>query len=257
MTVQQLFWSLARPGNLLLFILVIGVLLSWTGWRRGGRIMVTFSALAYAAIAVLPVDRWVMRPLENRYARPASLPPKVDGVIVLGGAMELAITAEWNDPSVNRAGGRMLAFAALARRYPDARLAFSSGGPGPGGMTESDAARRLLEAIGIPSDRMQYETRSRNTRQNGLFLKEQLQPRPGETWILVTSAYHMPRAMAVFRQLDWDVVPWPTDYRSASQPDATLSIKMVDLEAAAHEWVGLLYYWIAGYAVNPLGSAGR
>jgi uncharacterized SAM-binding protein YcdF (DUF218 family) len=140
----------------------------------------------------------------------------------------------------------------LARRYPEARLVFT-GGQGTflqGSLTEADVARELWTAMGLPPGRVLYEDRSRNTHENAVLTRELAAPRPGETWLLVTSAQHMPRAMGVFRRAGWDPVAWPVNYTTGGTPrawyDAPFPTRLNQFEGALREWVGLLAYRLLG-----------
>ena len=130
--------------------------------------------------------------------------------------------------------------------------------------TEGDAetAPRLLTALGIPPDRLMLENRSRNTSENALFTKEIIKPKPDETWILVTSAYHMPRAVGLFRKAGFPVVPWPADYRTSGNEGIDM-LRDNETDAlgktvvALHEWIGLIAYWLTGRIDEPLPGPDR
>ena len=165
---------------------------------------------------MLPLHVWVQMPLEDRFPRPDPPPARVDGIVVLGGAVEQDLTEARGIPALNGAAERMTEPVALMRRYPDARLVFT-GGQGAllhGGLTEADVARQLWTGMGVPPERMVFETASRNTHENAVLARALAKPRPGETWLLITSASHMPRSVGVFRQAGWTVVPWPVNYRT-------------------------------------------
>lgn len=106
--------------------------------------------------------------------------------------------------------------AALARRYPQARLVFTggSGNLGGGSPSESEIVGRYADPMGLPRTRLILEDRSRNTRENAAFTADMVKPKPGERWLLVTSAWHMPRAIGCFRQAGFAVIAYPVDYRT-------------------------------------------
>ena len=204
---------------------------------------------------VLPVQQWALVPLEDRFPRP--LPPAhVDAIIVLGGALETFISEERGLPSLNAAAERMTEFVALARRYPEARLVFSGGSGAvlPGAESESEIARDLFDQLGISPNRIVFEGRSRNTHENVVFSQELARPKPGEVWLLVTSAIQMPRAVGVFRQVGWPVIPWPVGYKSVHSVlvsvSAPLGERLSVLDDALHEWVGLATYRAAGWSAE-------
>ena len=237
---------------LLLLLALLGLLLVIRERRRTGIACLSAALGAYAAIALLPVGAWLMAPIENRFPPPQSLPASVTGIIVLGGAVETEIAAARGQPALNAAAERMTSFVTLARRYPEARLAFT-GGNGElihGGLTEADVARQLFDGLGLGDRTITYENRSRTTYENVQRLKALLGPQPGQTWLLITSAWHMPRSMGLFQHVGWSVIPYPVGYKTGpgwvmafrgSFPDR---LGLVDL--AAHEWVGLTAYWLLG-----------
>ncbi len=208
-------------------------------------------AAAWLALLVLPVQQWAALPLENRFPRPPP-PAHVDGVVVLGGALEMFISADRGIPSLNREAERMTELVALARRWPDAKIVFSGGYSSllAGGMAEAEVARRLVEQLGVTPGRVLLESQARDTYENAVFSKTLANPSPGETWLLVTSAMHMPRSVAIFRKAGWSVLPWPVAYETplgfSSAAMASLGKKDQVLEDAGHEWAGLLVYWMEG-----------
>jgi uncharacterized SAM-binding protein YcdF (DUF218 family) len=103
----------------------------------------------------------------------------------------------------------------------------------------------------VPRERVIAEDRSRNTVENAEFSKALAKPQPGERWLLVTSAYHMPRAIGIFREAGFDVEPYPVDWRTSGSGDAlrpfpTVGDGLRRTDTAVREWVGLLVYWLMG-----------
>ena len=179
--------------------------------------------------------------------------PDPAGIIVLGGAVDEDLTVLRDQVTLTESAGRMTEGMALALRHPSARLVYSGGSAHlrEAAQSESDVARRMWLELGVPASRMTFEDRSRNTHENALFTKALVQPRPGEVWLLVTSAYHMPRAVGIFRQIGFPVVPYPVDFRTAPWPgplhaDAAASANLRLVDTAAREWIGLVAYWLTG-----------
>ena len=248
---SKLFWAVARPNTLALVLAVAGALLLWRG-RRFGRWPLALGLGWYVAVFSLPVAALLTLPLESRFARPASLPGPVTGIVVLGGAVEGELTAAHGIPALNGAAERMTEAVALALRHPEARLVFTGGSPSvvPGRPSESDTARRLFADLGLPAARLTFEEQSRNTHENAVLTHRLIQPRPGETWLLVTSASHMPRAMGCFRAAGWQVLPWPVNYTTARDPGLwwhwPFPTRLNQAEWAMREWIGLLAYRLMG-----------
>jgi uncharacterized SAM-binding protein YcdF (DUF218 family) len=250
--ISQLLGMVLRPSTFLLLLSLGGLVLCWVGWRSWGRRALTVGILAMAMVELLPVGGWALRPLENRFPPVADPPAHVDGIIVLGGALSPRRMRAHGIPSLNWAAERMTAAVGLALRYPTARLVFT-GGLGVGDThptTEADVARALFTQLGLPPDRAIYESKSRTTYENAVLSRKLVDPKPGETWILVTSASHMPRSVGAFRRAGWPVLAWPVGYKSI--PELELSVlppfgeELEELDLAAHEWGGLLGYYLTG-----------
>lgn len=244
---SKLLWLLVEPGNLLLLLLMFGALLIFRR-RRGGRWLVGIAAVGGIAVAVLPLGAWLLVPLEARFPPPVPLPAEVDGIVVLGGAVDAYLAEAREQPALNEQAERVVALVDLARRYPQARL-FYSGGSGSlwsAAYREADAARPLLARLGLDTSRVVFERESRNTHENAVRTLALAQPAAGETWLLVTSAWHMPRAVGSFRRLGWAVTPYPVDYQTdgtfaaARAPDLTGGLAA--LGRGLKEWIGLAAY---------------
>jgi uncharacterized SAM-binding protein YcdF (DUF218 family) len=233
------------PANLAVLVLLLGVLRLWRSHGRRGLPLIAIVTLAFAGIAAFPFGDWLIAPLEWRFPVP-TLPGRVDGIILLGGAVEQRLVGERVEPAVNGAADRLLSFMVLARRYPDAKLLLVGGEAAilPVGHSEAELTRDLLVAQGFDRRRMLLEPRSRNTIENAIFAKAVAEPQPNETWLLVTSAVHMPRAVGCFRHAGWAPVPFPTDYRTGF--DTGWSVAFVQhlglVELAVKEWLGLIAY---------------
>jgi len=192
-------------------------------------------------------------PLEQRFPLRDSSRGAPDGIVVLGGAISPDVSGARNDVALNEAAERVTAVADLARRYPNARILFSGGSAALIEHEEAEAkfAVRLFDQFGIAGERILVEDRSRNTVENAVFSKQVAMPKPGERWLLVTSAYHLPRAMGIVRRAGFAVEPYPVDWRTRGiedglRPFPTVGDGLRRTDTAVREWVGLLVYWVTG-----------
>jgi uncharacterized SAM-binding protein YcdF (DUF218 family) len=251
-------WFLLQPSTLIALLIGYGSILIWTGWARWGRRFVTIGAVLLLIAGLSPLGNLLILPLEDRFPRAdIEAPPTPTGFIILGGADDRLVGKARQAPALNEAAERMVEAAMLARRFPDAKIAFSGGDAGilyKSG-SEAEGAENLLTALGVPQDRLLLEAKSRDTYENALFLKEELlrvgELGPGKRWLLITSAYHMPRAMGVFRMAGFDMQAWPVDYRTRGRDDLTRPFDKVSeglrrVDVASREWAGLLAYWLTG-----------
>jgi uncharacterized SAM-binding protein YcdF (DUF218 family) len=254
---SKIFWFFIQPLNLAIFLLLAGLLAALIGRRR---LAATGSVLAFL---VLALSAWtslgaiMLNPLEERFQRPP-MPEKVDGIVVLGGGFEGAINLARGGYELNSSGDRMVETAILARRFPTAKVVVSGGTGALFLEGEGDAATapRLLTALGVAADRLILENKSRNTYENAVFTKELVTPKPGETWLLVTSAFHMPRAKALFDKAGFATVPWPVDYRTSGKEGIGLfrdnpADSLQATTMAIREWIGLFAYWLSGRIDQP------
>ena len=252
----KLLLAALLPSALLVECAAIGLL-----FRRWwlGRALLTLGIAGLVLCLTLPVESWALRPLEQRFPPVTTYPARLDGVIVLGGAIDELTSRDHDTPVLNEAANRITTFAILARHYPAARLVFT-GGSGAlvqGVTTEAQYARTLLADLGVPPDRVVFEDRSLTTHENATFTRDLVRPQPGEVWALVTSASHMPRSVAVFRQAGWDILPWPTGPRGRTglfPLSRSFGAKLSALDAASHEWIGLLGYWLTGKTSSLMPS---
>ena len=246
----KIFWFLIDTSNLLLMALFLGPVLIYRRRVKLGRRLLSFTAVMAVIIATAPIGRNLIVVLENRFPSVQTLPGKVDGIIVLGGVVDAALTKARGQISIGGAVERLISFATLSKRYPNAKLLFTSGSGAllSQYIKEGDVVGSLLIDLGVDVERLIIENQSRNTHENVLFSKQLVQPLAGETWILITSAFHMPRSVGIFRQVGWDVIPFPVDYHSKGDLDLAPSFNLVggisSLSWAVHEWLGLLVYWL-------------
>jgi uncharacterized SAM-binding protein YcdF (DUF218 family) len=247
---SKIFWFVAEPVSLAIVVGVLGILLGFTRFARAGRALMAGAIIALAAGLLTPLGALLLWPLEERFPQPPAEIPAPVGIIVLGGAVESEARGQiYFSPDA----ARMTASVELARRYPSARLVFT-GGPGGllgDGPAEAIGARKLWLSLGVPEERMMFEAKSRNTWENALFTRDLVKPKPGATWLLVTSAWHMPRSVGIFRHLGFDVIPYPVAYRTfGDERDFLQPTRMFDkvimLDYGVREWVGLLAYRLAG-----------
>jgi uncharacterized SAM-binding protein YcdF (DUF218 family) len=249
--VSKLLGFFVIPSNLAVLIGIAGLFLLLTRFARLGRCLAFASLVVVAMLGFSPVGNALIVPLENRFPPWDATRGAPDGIIVLGGAIDGS--GPGNEVALNEGAERLTVVPELARRYPNARILFSGGSTAllDNGDAEAKFALRLLESLGVPRSRIIVEDHSRNTVENAAYSKAVVQPKPDERWLLVTSAYHMPRAIGVFRKAGFPVEPYPVDWRTrgvedALYPFAAISEGLRRTDTAMHEWVGLAVYWLTG-----------
>jgi uncharacterized SAM-binding protein YcdF (DUF218 family) len=250
---SKVFWFVIEPVNFLILLGLAGVVLAAWRFTRAGRLLTYCAIVALAVACFSPLGAVLLRPLEDRFPTPPANMPPPTGIIVLGGAIDGDLTAARGQPALLTAGTRLTSAVVLARRYPQARLIFTGGSASLTNdeISEAVAARQFWLDLGVPEERMSFEDRSRNTWENAIFTRDLLKPGPDDSWLLITSAWHTPRSVGIFRQAGFNVTPYPVDYHTFGdardwKPTHVATDALIKLDFAVHEWIGLVAYRLTG-----------
>jgi uncharacterized SAM-binding protein YcdF (DUF218 family) len=272
--ISKLAWFFATPSNLLISLILAGLLLALSQrLRRIGIGLALFFTLATIACGFLPLSSYIMNPLEQRFPSFSDDGKPVDGIILLGGSVDASESVIHESIVVNEAAERVLGTIQLAHRYPKARILIT-GGPATvfaTGTAEAPVVAGFLKRLGVDPARLMVEDRSRTTYENAIYSRELANPKKGERWLLVTSAWHMPRSIGVFEKAGFPVVPYPVDFRTGGgfmdqRPFTFISDGLRRLDIGTKEWIGLIAYYASGrtaallpspQASGPAGSVSR
>lgn len=247
----RIFWLLVQPLSLVVLLLVAGWLLSWLKRRWPARVLVGLAALLLFLFSFTTFGYLLITPLEQRFVRPAE-PARIDGIVVLGGGMDGEVNSVRGGFELNRSGDRYVETLRLALTHPEAKIVIAGG---PAALVQQEpealAGKRFFEAFGIAPERILTDDQSRNTEENAQYAKQLAGGTEGQTWLLVTSAFHMPRAVGLFRKAGFAAVPWPADYLASGvegvriKPDQSTENVWVS-NLALREWAGLAGYYLTG-----------
>lgn len=239
------------PTTWLLVLPLLAWLFTSLRFKRLARILWVIEISMVLLIGFFPVGQWLVKPLEmHRPSLPNSeLAP--DGIIVLGGAWLSDRSQYWQQWELNHAAERDITLVALSRQFPDAQLVFTGGSGRLLSQQNKEAtyAEMLYEDLGVDIARVVFESESRNTFENGTFTQRLIQPEANEVWWLITSAYHMPRSLGVFCQLNWPMQAYPVDHiyeGSSFTPYWAFEYHLWELSVVVREWVGLIVYRVTG-----------
>lgn len=243
--IRAIAWHVLSVGDPLALVLVVGVLLQ--SFRRGvpSNALIKLSAVGFALVVFLPIGSWAILPLEQRFPLP-KLPAEIDGIVLLTGAINVQATLKHDEPVFYPYAERITTTAVLARRFPHAQILVTGGRDRADEPSEAAVHRELLMALGIDGARIEIETKSHNTCESAYFSYRKVHPIAGQRWVLVTSAFHLPRAVACFRTAGWDVIPYPAGYKAQDAEGPGLIGNLATLRLALHEWAGLAAYDLMG-----------
>lgn len=242
-------WGLFGPATWpwWLTALALGALARGAAGRRWARRFCGASVIVFLLFAVLPTGYWLAEPLEQRFRRPALPGRAIRHIVVLTGAERLAVSARSGRPELNGGAERVVESARLARAIPTATL-WIVGGVRDRRSPRSDAewTAATWRELGIAPARISIVDGTLDTCANAAGLAAR---RPRGTILLVTSALHMPRAVACFRAAGVaTIVPYPVDYQNESVDgigdllSANLLGNLQRTDSALHEWIGLVVY---------------
>lgn len=208
-------------------------------------------------VGAFPLGNLLLTPLEQRHAIPTEVETP-SGIILLGGGEEARLAQDTGLPEFNEAGDRVLYTLVLARQFPEAPVHFTGSSAslinreGSGG----HAMSALFELAGIEEDRVVIEYQARNTAENAAFLAEMVDDPSAGPWLLVTSAFHMPRSVETFCAAGWrGLIPYPVDVRTGDpvwRPNWDFAGHIRDINIALKEWMGLFVYRFTGRSQSPL-----
>lgn len=247
---SKIGWAMLSPGNLIIFAGTLGVILLLFNNISGAKKLLIPTALIAFVLMAYPVSDFLMKPLEERFKKPDSMPAYVDGIIILGGGEDLKRSVSWQVAELGLGGDRYIGAANLATLYPRAPIIFT-GGSGLVNLQDTQGegalAKEILTTIGIRAHRLKIESQSRNTYENFKYTKALL-PKKDGVYVLVTSAYHMPRSVGIARNQGINIIPYPVDYRTSSDELRSFDFDLFDhlkaLEPAWKEWIGLTAYYL-------------
>lgn len=256
-TPSKVLTFLLQPSSALWLAIAAGFFLrEWRPrWHRTGLVVSVISLVALFIAGLSPVSNALLLPLEDRFpaGQVNSVKKPVTGIIVLGGAEDGWISSGRGGLAVNEAAERITETLRLALAYPQAKVAIT------GGVARllhedkegSSAVAAFFQDVGVSKDRLIVETQSRNTYENATRMLPLIDAKPGETWLIVTSAFHMPRSVGVFRKAGLDVVAYPVDFRVRGSEDLTrwfpsLPAGLKRFDMVLKEWAGLIAYRLTG-----------
>ncbi len=252
-TLSKILGFFVVPSNAVAMLCALGTVLLATRFRKAGSRILAAGVVLLLVCGYSSLGNLLLLPLTERFPAWSAGGRTPDGIVVLGGSIDPEHSQARGSLEMDASAERIVTMLQLARRFPSARIVFSGGSPNllEEPVPEAPIAGDLLEDFGTQRARIVLESGSRTTAENAASTRKLVSPQPGERWLLVTSAFHMPRSIGAFRKAGFDVEAHPVDWRTrgwsdATMPFTTLSAGLARTDVAAHEWVGLIAYWATG-----------
>ena len=243
--ISKIFWALAQPLMAFTLLFALSVLFYRYAWAK---CLLRITAVLFVICGVLPIGPLIVRALEIRAEIPQKLPEHIDGIIVLGGAVNAESSHQRGQVQANEWSERIFEMMRLSRTYPQAKVIYSGGAGNWHGEKIEEAAivQKLLKDMGFHTKNFIFENKSRTTFENVEVSRNLVHPQAGENWLLITSAFHVPRAAAVFKKQGWDVIAYPSGFIENGPIEAwqflDVSGNYWKLNVATKEILGIIAY---------------
>lgn len=237
-------WWIINIDLLFVLFLILGVLLLFFRRNKWGKRFLVLSSGGFLVFAIIPIGLWTFENLENRFPKGGTLPPSAKGMILLGGCFDKMTTLARRETAYNLAAGNFIRFVELARENPNLSLVYT------GNAFEIETAKKAFQALGIDLSRVQFAEPAKDTKENASRTKELLNPNPADQWVLVASAYHMPRSIGLFRKTGFNVIPYPVDYHTPGHYEMWfflgLKLNLDAWQVSSREWLGMVINYLMG-----------
>lgn len=252
--IRRISWWIFDIDSWLVIPFILGAVLLWTRYWKGGRLLIALSGFLVFLVCVSPFPDLFLTYLENRFEHPASLPDDVTGFIVIGFGIDRRITNDRNLITFNKAAQREISLVELYKKYPNKKFVHTAGGEKDTSMKSVvDIMKALFTKLTLEEPKnILFEDESLDTRGNAKYTYRLVKPKPDEKWVLVTSALNMPRAMGTFKKVGWqNLIPYPVGYCTTKKYDFTFNLSFSNgfwlWKLLSYELLSLINYWLFGY----------
>jgi len=242
MMVFEIFQMFLLPG-VFIFILLISGLIFFVLRKKVGKILIIASIIFYYFFSISPVADLVISPLENQYKNKEQRLSDVENIVLLIGGVkkgDLPISSKLGESSLFRTV-KAVEIYFQAEHKPT--IIISGSDPISSSSRPAEEIAKFIQSFNISKENILLEEKSKNSYQSAKEIKKII---GDESFILITSAYHLPRSVYIFRKMGLDPIPVPADFKAEENynildffPDPG-NLKKCDL--AFHEYFGLLYY---------------
>lgn len=249
---SKIMWFLFNPFNLIIFFLIFGYCFNLFSFKILSKISYFLSFFLFLFSALIPTGSYLNYLLEKNFHSLNIHHDSIDGILILGGGLNLYLTNEHKQISLNGAAERLTESVILINRYPDAKIVFS-GGIGDFqdvGLDRAKAVKIFFNNMNVDINKIYFENKSRNTYENILYSKKLINPKKNQKWLIVSSANHLHRVVGIAENLGWDLIPYPTDFNQSKKFKWNFSFNFLSnlnqFQNASHEWIGIIAYYFMG-----------
>ena len=247
---SKILWLLINPFNILIFLFLIIILFFYLKKNKFAYFLFIIFLAYLISFGILPTGKLLLHSLEKNYHTNFLFPEKVDGILILSGSTNPFLTNQFNQISLNGSAERLTESIKLIKKYSNAKIIFS-GGSGSIKYPElkhAKVANDFFIQMGLSTNNIIFEDRSRNTHENIIFSRKIVNPKINEKWIIVTSAFHMNRSIFIGEKNNWKFIPYAVDFKTMKKfrfvPNLYLLSNINSFQQGSHEWLGLISYYL-------------
>ena len=249
---SKVLWLIINPFNIFIFITMFTIFLYFIKFRRLSLIIfiINFNFLVF--ISFLPIGSYLIYNIEKEFHSNIKIPERVDGILILSGATNPILFKEYNQISLNDSAERLVESVMIIRKFEKAKVIFSggSGFVNRSDLGHSQVAKLFYKKIGVDINKIYFEDKSRNTYENIIYSKSIAKPKKNENWLLITSAFHMKRALLIAEKNKWKLIPFAVDFKNIKEfkltPNLNLLSNLNSFQNGLHEWLGLVSHYLMG-----------
>ena len=249
---SKILWLIVNPFNIFIFITLFTMFLYFINFRRLSLIIYLINFIFIALISFLPIGSYLTYIIEKEFHTNTKIPERVDGILILGGATNPLLFKEFDQISLNGSAERLVESVMIIRKFEKAKVIFS-GGSGivnRSDLGHSQVAKLFYKQMGVDTNKIFFEDKSRNTHENIIYSKKIAKPKKNENWLLITSAFHMKRALLIAEKNNWKFIPYAVDFKNIKEfkltPNLNLLSNLNSFQSGLHEWLGLVSYYLMG-----------
>ncbi len=249
---SKFLWFMFNPFNIIILILISGIIFYFLKFNKTSKVLFTFCFTILLSISFLNIGKYLIYKLENQYYDNITLPKRLDGILILGGATNPSLFKDFEQVNVNDSAERIIEAVNIINNYNNIKIVFSggSGFPNRPDLNHSQVVKVFFKNMKLTNDKIIYESKSRNTFENIRNSKAIVNPKKNEKWLLITSAFHMRRAILIAEKHNWQLIPYPVDFKINKNFNIGLSLNFLSnlnyFNDASHEWIGLFSYYFLG-----------
>ena len=249
---SKILWLIVNPFNIFILITLFTMFLYFINSRRLSLIIYLINFIFIALISFLPIGSYLTYIIEKEFHTNTKIPERVDGILILGGATNPLLFKEFDQISLNGSAERLVESVMIIRKFEKAKVIFS-GGSGivnRSDLGHSQVAKLFYKKMGVDINKIFFEDKSRNTHENIIYSKKIAKPKKNENWLLITSAFHMKRALLIAEKNNWKFIPYAVDFKNIKEfkltPNLNLLSNLNSFQSGLHEWLGLVSYYLMG-----------